>query len=161
MRKDQAEWRLYEKAQVDGTWRPFESEQEFKEAKGWNVIIRRIGIEAPKAEWPERLTLRDTKVFADEGQRIYTTATGYGYEKREYVRADVAAPVPAQAVVTDEMVELVAKAICEASSAEWRTGTYLGFEDADNLNNHWRFKAKAVLAALSYSNPTGDKSCNT
>jgi hypothetical protein len=38
--------------------------------------------------WPERLTLRDTKIHADEGQRIYTTATGYGYEKREYVRAD-------------------------------------------------------------------------
>lgn len=41
-------------------------------------------------EWPERLMLRDTKVFADEGQRIFTTATGYGYEKREYVRADLA-----------------------------------------------------------------------
>lgn len=39
-------------------------------------------------EWPKRLTLRDTKVFADEGQRIFTTATGYGYEKCEYVRAD-------------------------------------------------------------------------
>ncbi len=40
-------------------------------------------------EWPERLTLRDTKIYADEGQRIYTTATGYGYEKREYVRVDL------------------------------------------------------------------------
>lgn len=38
--------------------------------------------------WPERLVLRDTKVFADEGQRIFSTATGYGYEKREYIRAD-------------------------------------------------------------------------
>ena len=38
--------------------------------------------------WPEHLTLRDTKIHADEGQRIYTTATGYGYEKCEYVRAD-------------------------------------------------------------------------
>lgn len=37
--------------------------------------------------WPERLTLRDTKVFADEGQRIFTTATGYGYEKQDYVIA--------------------------------------------------------------------------
>lgn len=41
-------------------------------------------------EWPSRLKLRDTKVIADEGQRIYTTATGYGYEKCEYVRADIA-----------------------------------------------------------------------
>ena len=39
-------------------------------------------------QFPERLILRDTKVIADEGQRIYTTATGYGYEKKEYVRAD-------------------------------------------------------------------------
>lgn len=42
-------------------------------------------------DWPIRLTLRDAKVFADEGQRIFTTATGYGYQKREYVRADAAA----------------------------------------------------------------------
>lgn len=41
-------------------------------------------------EWPARLKLRDTKVMADEGQRIYTTATGYGYEKCTYVRADIA-----------------------------------------------------------------------
>lgn len=48
-----------------------------------------------KLEWPERLTLRDTKVIADEGQRIFTTATGYGYEKREYVRADLVAATSA------------------------------------------------------------------
>jgi hypothetical protein len=41
-------------------------------------------------EWPVRLKLRDTKVIADEGQRIYSTATGYGYEKCGYVRADIA-----------------------------------------------------------------------
>jgi hypothetical protein len=40
-------------------------------------------------KWPDRLTLRDTKVFADEGQRIFSTATGYGYAKQEYVRADL------------------------------------------------------------------------
>ncbi len=43
-----------------------------------------------KALWPARLTLRDTKVVADEGQRIFTTATGYGYAKQDYVRADLA-----------------------------------------------------------------------
>ncbi|CCV12977.1 hypothetical protein [Mesorhizobium sp. STM 4661] len=43
-------------------------------------------------KWPDRLTLRDTKIHADEGQRIYTTATGYGYEKCEYIRADLNAP---------------------------------------------------------------------
>ena len=41
-------------------------------------------------QFPERLTVRDTKVTADEGQRIYSTATGHGYEKCEYVRADIA-----------------------------------------------------------------------
>lgn len=46
---------------------------------------------APELKWPERLTLRDTEVYADEGQRIFTTATGYGYAKCEYVRADLAA----------------------------------------------------------------------
>lgn len=39
--------------------------------------------------FPVRLTLRDTCVYADEGQRIFTTATGYGYSKCEYIRADV------------------------------------------------------------------------
>ena len=41
-------------------------------------------------DWPKRMTLRDTEIYANEGQRIYTTATGYGYAKCEYVRADVA-----------------------------------------------------------------------
>jgi hypothetical protein len=42
--------------------------------------------------WPARLMIRDTKLFDDMGgggQRIYTTA-GRGYERREYVRADLA-----------------------------------------------------------------------
>lgn len=53
-------------------------------------------------EWPERLTLRDTKIYADEGQRIYTTATGYGYEKCEYVRADAAlSALPAVQALAD------------------------------------------------------------
>ena len=43
------------------------------------------------SDFPERLRLRDTKLFDDlggAGQRIFTTA-GQGYEKQEYVRADV------------------------------------------------------------------------
>ncbi|TRD03830.1 hypothetical protein FJV76_14440 [Mesorhizobium sp. WSM4303] len=59
----------------------------------------------PATEWPERLTLRDTTIHADEGQRIYTTATGYGYEKREYVRADLA--TRPSAPVTGVKVKLV------------------------------------------------------
>jgi hypothetical protein len=46
--------------------------------------------------WPDTLRLRDTGLYDDLGgcgQRIYTTA-GAGYEKREYVRADLAAAAP-------------------------------------------------------------------
>jgi len=45
--------------------------------------------------WPDRLKLRDTCLYDDLGglgQRIYTTA-GAGYEKVEYVRADLVAPM--------------------------------------------------------------------
>lgn len=44
--------------------------------------------------WPDRLRIRDTGLHDDLGglgQRIYTTA-GQGYEKRDYVRADLALP---------------------------------------------------------------------
>lgn len=49
----------------------------------------RMHLKEEAHEFPDRLTVRDTKVTADEGQRIYSTATGYGYEKCEYVRADL------------------------------------------------------------------------
>lgn len=42
--------------------------------------------------WPDRLMIRDTGLYDDMGgggQRIYTTA-GRGYERKEYVRADIA-----------------------------------------------------------------------
>jgi hypothetical protein len=58
-------------------------------------------------EFPERITVRDTKVFADEGQRIYSTATGHGYQWCEYVRADLCA-TPPQSPVTGAEVEPVA-----------------------------------------------------
>lgn len=41
--------------------------------------------------WPDRLNIRDTGLYDDiggAGQRIYTTA-GQGYQKHEYVRADL------------------------------------------------------------------------
>lgn len=56
------------------------------------------------------------------------------------------------------IVEAVAKAICKASSEEWRIGTYelrtgKNFEwethNADVHNNHWRFKAVAAIKAMS------------
>ena len=48
--------------------------------------------------WPERLKIRDTGLHDDlggPGQRIYTTA-GRGYERVEYVRADLYAALLAE-----------------------------------------------------------------
>lgn len=56
-----------------------------------------------------------------------------------------------------EIIERVAKAICEAYGHEWRTGTYpamtgQNFEmedhDADRLNNGWRHIARAAIEAM-------------
>ena len=47
--------------------------------------------DATKNVWPDKLRIRDTQLHDDiggAGQRIYTTA-GQGYEKREYIRADL------------------------------------------------------------------------
>ena len=60
-----------------------------------------------KLVWPERLMIRDTTLYDDiggAGQRIYTTA-GQGYEKREYVRADVAALLSTPPVVEWQPIE--------------------------------------------------------
>jgi hypothetical protein len=59
--------------------------------------------------------------------------------------------------IHDDMVERVARAICNASSAEWRTGTFSvrsgkNFEweehPLDPYNNHWRSKARAAIEAM-------------
>lgn len=54
-----------------------------------------------ETNWPKRVNLRDTKLHDDlggAGQRIFTTA-GQGYEKRVYVRADVACEMEEKAVM--------------------------------------------------------------
>lgn len=46
-------------------------------------------------EFPERIRVRKTKVIGDHGEgEILTTAAGFGYEKCEYIRADLAHPAP-------------------------------------------------------------------
>jgi hypothetical protein len=59
--------------------------------------------------------------------------------------------------IPDDMVERVARAICNASSAEWRTGTFSvrsgkNFEweehPLDPYNNHWRSKTRAAIVAM-------------
>ena len=103
--------------------------------------------------WPERLKIRDTGLHDDlggPGQRIYTTA-GRGYERAEYVRADLydallaerdaalaAAPQPAPAAA-DERAE-IERIICDAFTCDLR-----GRGDEDGA--FWQTAADALLAA--------------
>lgn len=66
--------------------------------------------------WPDRLMIRDTRLHDDiggAGQRIYTTA-GQGYEKREYVRADVPTNLDGVRVNNPRM-------ICFHEGCQWET----------------------------------------
>ena len=110
--------------------------------------------------WPERLKIRDTGLHDDlggPGQRIYTTA-GRGYERAEYVRADLydallaerdaalaAAPQPAPAGA-DERDEMIA-VIVQADDAYDRVqgGTWAGAIADAMLAAGYR-KADALLA---------------
>ena len=105
--------------------------------------------------WPERLKIRDTGLHDDlggPGQRIYTTA-GRGYERVEYVRADLyeallaerdaafaAAPQPAPAPAADErdaMVEVILDAMIAVISDA----------DRDVSENSAHHIADALIAA--------------
>lgn len=108
------------------------------------------------AQWPERLTLRDTKVVADEGQRIFTTATGYGYEKREYVRADLATPAPsASGLPADETIEQEFDAVLTVFDKHMSDEAFLrACEEASQVSKIFRSRplasppAPAVESAL-------------
>lgn len=103
-------------------------------------------IDAP--EWPDRIVLRDTKVIADEGQRIFSTATGYGYEKREYVRADL---VPATSSPVSPAGEADAHALIgawEQITAERDRQTSSEGWSADHDNQH--DNAEMLSAAVIY-----------
>lgn len=77
--------------------------------------------------WPDKLRIRDTGLCDDlggAGQRIFTTA-GQGYEKREYIRADLVAELEAQ-ILEEQKETLAAKALerdltlCERDNAHLR-----------------------------------------
>ena len=58
--------------------------------------------------------------------------------------------------VSDDAVERVARAICEASGEAWRSGEGLRYpfsQNARQLNNHWLYKAKAAIAAMKDTQP--------
>ena len=111
--------------------------------------------------WPERLKIRDTGLHDDlggPGQRIYTTA-GRGYERAEYVRADLydallaerdaalaAAPQPAPAPAADERDAMI-EVIVQADDAYDRVqgGTWAGAIADAMLAAGYR-KADALLA---------------
>lgn len=61
---------------------------------------------------------------------------------------------PAREEVSGEEVERVARALCEASSDQWRTNEGMSAQaiailNQDGLNNHWRHKARAAIAAMN------------
>lgn len=61
--------------------------------------------------WPDRLRIRDTGLHDDlggPGQRIYTTA-GRGYERQEYVRADLFDALTAERDALRAALEGIAK----------------------------------------------------
>lgn len=47
----------------------------------------------------------------------------------------------------DDMVEKVARAICDAGQGQWRKPPYNELH-TDALNNHWRHKARAAIEAM-------------
>lgn len=100
--------------------------------------------------WPERLKIRDTGLHDDlggPGQRIYTTA-GRGYERVEYVRADLYDALLAErdaafAAGQEEMRERAAKA------AEMAFHTGAGANDLLAAHNGGIIMAQNHIRALS------------
>lgn len=58
---------------------------------------------------------------------------------------------------SQDEVERVARAICAASCDTWREPPYNRLH-TDSLNNHWRGKARAALAALGREEPVAELS---
>jgi len=83
-------------------------------------------------------------------QRLKSTAEMGDAECEKLIALELTEDGPTPAA--DE-VEAVARAICEASQGQWRTNEGLSAQaikilDNDALNNHWRHKARAAIAAL-------------
>ena len=100
-------------------------------------------------EWPERLKLRDTKVIADEGQRILTNATGYGYEQHTYVRADLHARLQEQLEAVTRECERWEQRACTGDDVLGRTRTKLEAAEARAA------KAEAELNRIKKDDTSG------
>ena len=75
-------------------------------------------------DFPERLKLRDTGLHDDmggAGQRIYTTA-GNGYNKQEYIRADIVDSMQQRIEEYDGLFDLQWSRIKEATEV-WQRAT--------------------------------------
>ena len=131
--------------------------------------------------WPERLKIRDTGLHDDlggPGQRIYTTA-GRGYERAEYVRADLydallaerdaalaAAPQPAPAPADERaaMIEVIESVGWDGSDLPAAIADSLlavGYRKAEPLADERETLAWAVVGrdgALQAWTTTEDKS---
>ena len=95
---------------------------------------------APDKIWPDRLMIRDTGLHDDMGgggQRIYTTA-GRGYERKEYVRADLAEAARDQALLA------LASEAQKRGEAEGR----LAASEMPGMVDLWKRRAAAAEAKL-------------
>lgn len=99
--------------------------------------------------WPDRLMIRDTTLHDDLGglgQRIYTTA-GAGYEKREYVRADLAAQPAADTIAKPQGSHALGARVGKKFSFSFDTD-----EEAEQA-----FQRVAQLLKLQTSRPPTDR----
>jgi hypothetical protein len=100
-------------------------------------------VDKAKNVWPDSLMIRDTQLHDDmggAGQRIYTTA-GQGYEKRKYVRADVA----------DELAAL--RAEYEMVVASWKREELAWEAEGDKL----RARVAELQRNLMYAEDAAQK----
>lgn len=104
--------------------------------------------DAPKQIWPNRLRLRDTGLHDDMGgggQRIYTTA-GRGYEKQNYLRADL---------IDMDVLRRVEAALdnCVEKEAEYMRTNNLGDPEKQHTVRYGRAALAAIRALKSTTQP--------
>lgn len=93
-------------------------------------------------EFPNSIRVRKTKVIGDHGEgEILTTAAGFGYEKCEYIRSDLALPAASQP---------------EAEPVAWHTEDHLADRSATTWDKNVaeRWKAKGWPVTPLYTHPT-------
>ena len=104
--------------------------------------MQRMMNDRPDETFPDRLRIRDTRLYDDmggAGQRIYTTA-GQGYRKVDYVRADL---YDAQA---SEIAELKEREIMRLAGISTAAQGY--FKDGESIHPDYDTVALRDVTAL-------------